>query len=51
MRILLALPGVALVPIAWATALELGFSEYTRHIVTIMVLSGMSPLLLHFITR
>jgi hypothetical protein len=40
MRILLALPGVALVPIAWATALELGFSEYSRHIVTIMVLSG-----------
>jgi dolichyl-phosphate-mannose-protein mannosyltransferase len=44
MRILLALPGVALVPIAWATALELGLSEYTRHIVTIMVLSGPHPL-------
>ncbi|KAI9618100.1 hypothetical protein H4Q26_012443 [Puccinia striiformis f. sp. tritici PST-130] len=42
MRILLALPGVALVPIAWATALELGFSEYTRHIVTIMVLSDIA---------
>ncbi|PLW41557.1 hypothetical protein PCASD_09993 [Puccinia coronata f. sp. avenae] len=42
MRILLALPGVALVPIAWATALELGLSEYTRHIVTIMVLSDVA---------
>lgn len=41
-RILLALPGVALVPIAWATALELGLSEYTRHVVTIMVLSDLA---------
>ncbi|KAH9817102.1 family 39 glycosyltransferase [Melampsora americana] len=42
MRILLALPGVALVPIAWATALELGFTTYTRHIVTLMVLADLS---------
>ncbi|KAI8443990.1 family 39 glycosyltransferase [Phakopsora pachyrhizi] len=42
MRVLLALPGVALVPIAWATALELGFNTFTRHIVTLMVLSDVS---------
>ncbi|KAG0140808.1 hypothetical protein CROQUDRAFT_674442 [Cronartium quercuum f. sp. fusiforme G11] len=42
MRILLALPGIALVPIAWATALELGFTTYTRHIVTLMVLADLS---------
>lgn len=47
MRILLALPGVALVPIAWATALELGFTTYTRHIVTLMVLAGPYVLVSH----
>ena len=40
MRILLALPGIALVPLAWGTALELRFSEWSKHIVTLMVLCG-----------
>lgn len=42
MRVLLALPGIALVPLAWGTALELGLSGYGRHIVTLMVLTGPS---------
>jgi dolichyl-phosphate-mannose-protein mannosyltransferase len=40
MRVLMALPGVAMVPLAWGTAVELGFSWYARHIVTLMVLCG-----------
>jgi dolichyl-phosphate-mannose-protein mannosyltransferase len=40
MRVLMALPGVAMVPLAWGTAVELGFSWYARHILTLMVLCG-----------
>ncbi|SCV67340.1 BQ2448_5986 [Microbotryum intermedium] len=36
MRVLLALPGVAMVPLAWGTALELRFSRWSTHIVTLM---------------
>jgi len=42
MRIMLASFGVALVPIAWWTAGELGWSKYARHWVTICVLCGKS---------
>lgn len=38
MRVLLASFGVALVPLAWFTAGELGWSSFTRHWVTICVL-------------
>lgn len=41
MRIMLAMPGVAMVPLAWGTSLELGFSNYGKHIVTLMTLCGM----------
>ena len=44
MRVMLASFGVALVPIAWWTAGELGWSKYARHWVTICVLCGKSPL-------
>lgn len=40
MRILLALPGIAMVPLAWGTAIELRFSKWATHIVTLMVLCG-----------
>jgi dolichyl-phosphate-mannose-protein mannosyltransferase len=43
MRIMLASFGVALVPIAWWTAGELGWSKYARHWVTVCVLCGKSP--------
>ena len=46
MRILLALPGVAMVPLAWGTASELRFSLWSRHIVTLMVLCGKSYILI-----
>ena len=42
MRVFLALPGVAMVPLAWGTAFELGFSNKSRHVVTLMVLCGSS---------
>lgn len=42
MRVMLASFGVALVPIAWWTAGEMGWSKYARHWVTICVLCGMS---------
>lgn len=45
MRIMLALPGVAMVPLAWGTAVELRFSKWGRHIVTVMVLTGAAALL------
>lgn len=38
MRVILASFGVALVPLAWFTAGELGWSRYARHWVTICVL-------------
>lgn len=40
MRVLLALPGIAMVPLAWGTAVELRFSKWSQHIVTLMVLCG-----------
>ena len=40
MRIMLASFGVALVPLAWWTAGELGWSKFTRHWVTLCVLCG-----------
>jgi len=45
MRILLALPGIAMVPLAWGTAFELGFSNRSRHLVTLMVLCGASAMI------
>ena len=42
MRVMLASFGVALVPIAWWTAGEMGWSKYARHWVTICVLCGES---------
>lgn len=42
MRVMLASFGVALVPIAWWTAGEMGWSRFTRHWVTICVLCGKS---------
>lgn len=42
MRVFLASFGVMLVPIAWWTAGELGWSRWTRHWVTICVLCGES---------
>jgi dolichyl-phosphate-mannose-protein mannosyltransferase len=42
MRVMLAAFGVALVPLAWWTAGELGWSKYTRHWVTLCVLCGES---------
>lgn len=42
MRILMAMPGVAMVPLTWGTACELGFTNWGRHIVTLMVLCGAS---------
>lgn len=42
MRIMLALPGVAMVPLAWGTAVELRMTKWGRHIVTLMVLTGQS---------
>ena len=42
MRVLLALPGIAMVPLAWGTAVELRFTRWSRHIVTLMVLCGES---------
>lgn len=42
MRVMLASFGVMLVPIAWWTAGEMGWSRFTRHWVTICVLCGES---------
>lgn len=36
----MALPGIAMVPLAWGTAVELGLTGRGRHIVTLMVLCG-----------
>lgn len=42
MRVMLASFGVALVPLAWFTSGEMGWSRWTRHWVTICVLCGES---------
>ncbi|GAA5861924.1 hypothetical protein JCM1840_006876 [Sporobolomyces johnsonii] len=46
MRILLALPGIAMVPLAWGTAVELRMSKWGRHIVTLMVLCDIAWLVI-----
>ena len=46
MRIMMALFGVMLVPLAWWTSAELGWSRYTRHFVTTCVLLGASSIFL-----
>ncbi|GAA5830517.1 hypothetical protein JCM11251_002496 [Rhodosporidiobolus azoricus] len=46
MRILTALPGVAMVPLAWGTAVELRMSKWGRHIVTLMVLCDLAWLVI-----
>lgn len=40
MRVMLAMPGVAMVPLAWGTASEFRFSYWTRHLVALMTLCG-----------
>jgi dolichyl-phosphate-mannose-protein mannosyltransferase len=40
MRVMLATFGVLMVPLAWYTAKELGFSNRASHLTTIMVLCG-----------
>lgn len=42
MRVLLAMFGVAMVPLGWYTAVELGMSKRGCHIVALMVLLGNS---------
>lgn len=42
MRVMLATFGVLMVPLAWYTSKELGFSNRGAHIVTLMVLCGTS---------
>jgi dolichyl-phosphate-mannose-protein mannosyltransferase len=44
MRVMLATFGVLMVPLAWYTSKELGFSNRGAHIVTLMVLCGASVL-------
>jgi len=44
MRVMLATFGVLMVPLAWYTSKELGFSNRGAHIVTLMVLCGTSIL-------
>lgn len=57
MRVMLASFGVALVPLAWFTSGELGWSRWTRHWVTICVLCGEfqfsshGPMLTDFFSR
>jgi dolichyl-phosphate-mannose-protein mannosyltransferase len=41
MRVMLAMFGVALVPLGWYTAVELGMSDWACHLVALMVLCGM----------
>lgn len=40
MRVMLAMPGVAMVPLAWGTASEFHWSYWTRHLVALMTLCG-----------
>jgi Dolichyl-phosphate-mannose-protein mannosyltransferase len=47
MRVMLATFGVLMVPLAWYTSKELGFSNRGAHIVTLMVLCGTSTLTAH----
>lgn len=43
MRVLLATFGVAMVPLGWYTAVELGLSWKACHLVALMVLCGKTP--------
>ena len=43
MRVMIATFGVAMVPLAWYTAVELGMSWKACHLVALMVLLGQSP--------
>ena len=40
MRVMMATFGVALVPLGWYTAVELGMSTWATHLVALMVLCG-----------
>lgn len=51
MRVLLAIPGIAMVPLAWGTAVELGMTMWSSHLVTLMVLLGEFRKELGFDTR
>ena len=42
MRVIMATYGIALVPLGWYTAVELGMSQWACHLVALMVLCGMS---------
>ena len=46
MRVVTALPGIALVPLAWGTAVELGMSHWSRHVVTLMTLCDLALLVI-----
>ena len=41
MRVMLATFGVALVPLGWYTAVELGMSAWASHLVALMILCGL----------
>jgi len=43
MRVMLATFGVAMVPLGWYTAVELGMSAWACHLTALMVLCGKSP--------
>lgn len=45
MRVMLATFGVAMVPLGWYTAVELGMSAYATHLLTLMILFGMHHIL------
>lgn len=40
MRVMMATFGVAMVPLSWYTAVELGMSPWATHLVALMVLCG-----------
>ena len=42
MRVIMATFGVAMVPLGWYTAVELGMSQWACHLVALMVLLGES---------
>lgn len=50
MRVMLALFGVGMVPLAWFTSVELGLSSRACHVVTLMVLLGKSYLNVFFLS-
>lgn len=40
MRVMMATFGVALVPLGWYTAIELGMTTWATHLVALMILCG-----------